>query len=436
MSKVVPFHSVNEFKKPPSHRVYHDNSVCAAGRDIPQHERRNGTGLFQLCGYCQRAKTSESSSPSATQQFLPAPDITTFHQFTDGGASLADRKIIAASLNQREPAHCILTVRDVTIRPDSGHVSVGDLFLTSESLVFVPRGSKGHRGDFARAAGVGVGSAGGMPAVPLILGMWMIKEQEASAFQGVLGKTLEKDQGLSIEDRIRRHGGTVNPRAAIRAVSSDDRRHLVTMTLEGHSVQILVENSPEVALTIEQWMLGQLSDDPDPLGVRLGITPPERAIRNVVRQARGETLSDKESNDPHSISAFTVEMYEEFLVLDEDTQKIALPEVLRSWDNAREIIHTRVRRDVWAQVGIILAACLLFPTGVAGFIWLVHGVQNTPPKSAGEWLGGAIIFLFVGGCCVASVGLAVDAVKKWRKCSRLRTVLDELLGQQGDLPAR
>ncbi len=54
MTRVTPFHSVNEVKKVPTQRVYHNNSACPPGRDIPQHERRQGDGGYRLCNDCQR----------------------------------------------------------------------------------------------------------------------------------------------------------------------------------------------------------------------------------------------------------------------------------------------------------------------------------------------------------------------------------------------
>ena len=52
--KVADFHSVNEAQKPQDARRYHNNSECAPGRDIPQSERRFGTGGYRLCDHCAR----------------------------------------------------------------------------------------------------------------------------------------------------------------------------------------------------------------------------------------------------------------------------------------------------------------------------------------------------------------------------------------------
>ena len=45
MPSTRDFHSVNEVKKPAAHRVYHDNSACPPGRDIPEHEREFTAGV-------------------------------------------------------------------------------------------------------------------------------------------------------------------------------------------------------------------------------------------------------------------------------------------------------------------------------------------------------------------------------------------------------
>jgi len=52
MPKTPSFHSVNEEKKPAAGRVYHDNSACPPGRDIPANERRPGSNNYRLCHDC------------------------------------------------------------------------------------------------------------------------------------------------------------------------------------------------------------------------------------------------------------------------------------------------------------------------------------------------------------------------------------------------
>jgi len=52
MAKVSPYHSVNEAKKPADKQVHRDNDQCRAGRDIPQGERRAGTGGYRHCKDC------------------------------------------------------------------------------------------------------------------------------------------------------------------------------------------------------------------------------------------------------------------------------------------------------------------------------------------------------------------------------------------------
>jgi hypothetical protein len=54
MPRTADFYSINETKKPESKRVHHDNSACPPGRDIPQNERRSGTGGYRLCEDCEK----------------------------------------------------------------------------------------------------------------------------------------------------------------------------------------------------------------------------------------------------------------------------------------------------------------------------------------------------------------------------------------------
>jgi hypothetical protein len=54
MPKVPAFHSINETKKPAHERVYHNNSACPSGRDIPANERVLNDGGYRLCHNCDR----------------------------------------------------------------------------------------------------------------------------------------------------------------------------------------------------------------------------------------------------------------------------------------------------------------------------------------------------------------------------------------------
>jgi hypothetical protein len=47
----MAFYSTLEAKKP--RRVYHDNSACAAGREISRGERRSGTANYRHCENCE-----------------------------------------------------------------------------------------------------------------------------------------------------------------------------------------------------------------------------------------------------------------------------------------------------------------------------------------------------------------------------------------------
>jgi hypothetical protein len=52
-TKVSPYYSVNEAKKPETKRVHHTDGQCKAGRDIPESERRQGTGGYRHCDDCE-----------------------------------------------------------------------------------------------------------------------------------------------------------------------------------------------------------------------------------------------------------------------------------------------------------------------------------------------------------------------------------------------
>jgi hypothetical protein len=52
MAPIQAFYSINETKKPAANRVYHNNSACRPGQDIPPSERRPGTNNYSQCEEC------------------------------------------------------------------------------------------------------------------------------------------------------------------------------------------------------------------------------------------------------------------------------------------------------------------------------------------------------------------------------------------------
>lgn len=54
MPSTATFYSVNEAEKPAANRVYHNNSQCGPGREIPQNDRRNGSNGYRLCDDCEK----------------------------------------------------------------------------------------------------------------------------------------------------------------------------------------------------------------------------------------------------------------------------------------------------------------------------------------------------------------------------------------------
>ena len=54
VARVPPFHHIQEARKPPEQRVYHDNDACSLGRLIQPWERREGTAGMRQCKECYR----------------------------------------------------------------------------------------------------------------------------------------------------------------------------------------------------------------------------------------------------------------------------------------------------------------------------------------------------------------------------------------------
>jgi len=52
VTPIQAFYSINEPNKPAADRVYHNNSACRLGLDIPASERRSGTNNYRQCEQC------------------------------------------------------------------------------------------------------------------------------------------------------------------------------------------------------------------------------------------------------------------------------------------------------------------------------------------------------------------------------------------------
>lgn len=332
------------------------------------------------------------------------------------------RESIVASMNQLEPAHCILTVKDVATKLDADHISVGDIFFSEGSLVFVPRGSREHNSALLSTAAVGAGVAAGMPGIPIAIGMWMIDQDKASKFQNSLEKALKEDHGLSIEDRIRRRGGFVIPRIAVRSVSSDDRRHVLTVNRGGGEAEFLVGDASEDRRSVERWLAGCLPAGPDTLGLALANTPPERIVRIVVKESRGGILSERDRHNLGSFPVFTKEMYKELRVLDGSALAAAIPLLLSRWENARDVLRARIRRDILgATAGMLLGSLFLLAALAGGF-----GIIRDAFREG--WGIVSIVFppaLALWGCLVFDA-FVIKGHMEFQKYRRLSALLNAL----------
>ena len=67
MAKVAPYYSIDEAKKLPE-KHYHNNDACPRGRNIPKHERRDGTGGYGLCNDCASRDMADEMSDKAREE--------------------------------------------------------------------------------------------------------------------------------------------------------------------------------------------------------------------------------------------------------------------------------------------------------------------------------------------------------------------------------
>jgi hypothetical protein len=59
MARVSPFHSIDEPRKSPMFRVYHNNDACSLGRALYGWQRVDGDGGHRLCKECDDLNRKE-----------------------------------------------------------------------------------------------------------------------------------------------------------------------------------------------------------------------------------------------------------------------------------------------------------------------------------------------------------------------------------------
>ena len=162
--------------------------------------------------------------------------------------------------------------------------SIGDLFLTSGGIVFIPYHPWPSEPNWL----IGAGTAAGGVATGGALWLYGIADQ-SEAF-GAAKCARESDYGKPIERRIRERSGKVIPVDSVTKTESDSASGLVRITTQTGSIVLAVRDAVTVQSCLNNLLAGTIRDEPDFQGVNGTGIPPQDLLK-LLSESNGTAVS-------------------------------------------------------------------------------------------------------------------------------------------------
>lgn len=214
------------------------------------------------------------------------------------------------------PVRCQLALVEFITFSGFNYVTIADLFASESSLVYIPLG-----GDIK------------MNALRLI---------------GYVKETRKKDFGLTLEDRIRSHGGTVIPKQEIIGISlvEGEKGKGVAIEYQGGSLILGHDNAPECLEQLVAWQQGKLGDYVDTQGVNLNLGLPsvDKFISGlqsgrILSEITPDTLTEIQSN-----ASYVQNLLLSFDKLSFPQKASSITSVLTLPEDWRELFRTHLKQ--------------------------------------------------------------------------------------------
>lgn len=250
--------------------------------------------------------------------------------------------------------------------------------------------------DFISTAGVSWVSIGDLFAGENSLAFIELAGDTKQNFLHTQGRAMEvrkEDFGLTLEDRIRKHGGTVIPKQNIISISRSGKTGLA-IEYKGGLLNLGNDNAPEYHKKLIEWQQGTGKDEVDAQGVNLNLGFPS-IDRLVSWLVNGQILSEIDQDKLAEIlsrTSYIQNILRTFEKLKFQQKAACLATVFtlsKDWiDVFRKYLVERKRSTLLKVFGFGLGCCLLIGGGIYIFISDIF-----PP---GMWL-----FVFL---CLIGVG--------------------------------
>lgn len=189
-----------------------------------------------------------------------------------------ERQILVDQLSEY-PVRVYVTIQGCKAKTLDHRADIGDLFITSGGLVFLPYWQWPSLPNWT------VGAAAALAGVGGGLGMMLTRKKEEISANDIAYSHRKRLFGLSIEDRIKKHRSIMEP-----IVISKDKiigievgnNNIINIAHSDKQFLAIVENADEVKEKIKQLLEGTIIEYEDIEGCNLGIPSPGTIIEQLI----------------------------------------------------------------------------------------------------------------------------------------------------------
>lgn len=213
-----------------------------------------------------------------------------------------------------KPAHCYAVVKNVITQLEPLKISMGDLFITSGGLAYIPYLTGQYAGEFGGSHGLILGGSRGfiLGGGPAGIAVSYSVPQSLSKGKKIAHRCREEDYGMCLEDRLLKRSGFVIVRTDFRAAEVISNKILQIEYSKGTMAMAVHPSS--IAYCLEQlklWAAGLIKDSPDTQGINLHFPPAGQLLSdlqggNINLLLQNQTLSRIPSEADYMKSLFSL----------------------------------------------------------------------------------------------------------------------------------
>lgn len=236
------------------------------------------------------------------------------------------------------PVRCHVVMTDFITTPGITWVQINDLFVSAQSLVLIPL-------------------AGNI-------------KQDFLNTQNHSIEARKNDYGLTIEDRIRNHGGVVIPKQDIISIIKGNNKTGLAIEYKGGMLALGNDKTPEYYDRLIEWQQGVLKEDADPQGANLYLGYP--SVDNLVSwltngQIRSEVDLEKLTEIPSKSSYFqnVMRSFDKLNYLQKTACFTTILTLSADWVNGvRKYLDAKKQTVILTVIGLSFFSILIIGGGI------------------------------------------------------------------------